>query len=114
MSRSEPVGPFTPDEVAELKARHTLEYVRYLVETYGLVDETSDTEGDEDDLLVDETSDTEGDEDDLLGGGEAPEQDPYEGLKVVELQALLAERGLDINGLKAELLARLKEADGTP
>lgn len=99
MSRSEPVGPFTPDEVAELKARHTLEHVRYLVETYGLVDETSDTEGDEDDLL---------------GGGEAPEQDPYEGLKVVELQALLAERGLDINGLKADLLARLKEADETP
>ena len=99
MSRSEPVGPFTPDEVAELKARHTLEHVRYLVETYGLVDETSDTEGDEDDLL---------------GGGEAPEQDPYEGLKVVELQALLTERGLDINGLKAELLERLKEADGTP
>jgi len=38
----------------------------------------------------------------------------YEGLTVAELKELLSERGLTVSGKKADLIARLEEADDAP
>jgi hypothetical protein len=43
------------------------------------------------------------------GGGGGAELD-YSALRVVDLKALLRERGLPVSGRKAELVARLAEA----
>ena len=43
------------------------------------------------------------------GGGGGAEAD-YAALRVVDLKALLRERGLPVSGRKAELVARLAEA----
>lgn len=41
----------------------------------------------------------------------APVDEGYDSLKVAELRSLLAERGLEQDGIKAELVARLTEHD---
>lgn len=46
-----------------------------------------------------------------LAGGDSDGDDGYDAMTVAQLQAELDSRGLDTKGRKAELVARLEEAD---
>jgi ribosomal RNA small subunit methyltransferase A len=76
----------------------TLEEAQELVDEVGGGEEEEEEDGDEEGQGLQEA-----------GGGGGAELD-YSALRVVDLKALLRERGLPVSGRKAELVARLAEA----